>query len=348
MQIGGRTVGPGAPALIIAEVAQAHGGSFERALAYVDAVAGTGVDAIKFQTHLAARESSLDEPFRVALGGPDRTRYDYWKRMEFTEAQWVQLAAHTRERGLMFLSSAFSVEAVELLARLGMPAWKLGSGEFRSFELLEAIRRAGGPVLLSTGMSRYAEIEAMAARLRQNDMPFALIQCTSLYPSPLEKVGLNVLDEFRQRFGVPVGLSDHSGTVYPGLAALARGAELLEVHVVLDRDQTGPDATSSLTPAELGELARARDAFARMVASPVDKDVLAGELETMRALFTKSAAPARPLVAGTVLTEELLVPRKPGTGIPYAERQKVLGRRLRRDVTPDHVLQWSDLDENKT
>ena len=345
IQIERRSVGSGHPCLLIAEVGQAHAGSFESAREYVAAVAAAGADAVKFQTHLAACESTLNEPFRVAMGGKDRTRYDYWKRMEFTEPQWRALAELARGKGLIFLSSAFSPEAVDLLSRIAMPAWKLGSGEFRSFELLQAIRRSGGPVLLSTGMSRYEEIEAMVAKLREQGMPHALLQCTSKYPTALEEVGLNVLQELRERFGCPVGLSDHSGSIYPGLAAMAQGADLLEVHVVLDRSQTGPDTSSSLIPAEIRQLADARDAFARMVRSPVDKDRMAEELAEMRGLFSKSVAPARALEAGTVLTEEMLVARKPGTGIPYAERDRLVGRKLKNAVMPLHLLEWKNIDE---
>lgn len=345
IQIGTHNVGGGAPCFLIAEVGQAHDGSFERARTYIDAVAKTGADAIKFQTHLAEFESTLDEPFRVTMAGPDKTRYDYWKRMEFTEPQWRELARLAREKGLVFLSSAFSPEAVELLARIGMPAWKLGSGEFRSFEIIQAIRRSGGPVLLSTGMSRYEEIGDMVGYLCEQGIPHALMQCTSKYPTVLEEVGLNVLHEFRRRFGCPAGLSDHSGTIHPGLAAMAQGADLLEVHIVLDRSQTGPDASSSLTPAEISRLADARDAFARMSCNPVDKDRMAEDLAGMRGLFSKSVAPVRALAAGTVLTADLLVPRKPGTGIPYSERDRLVGRKLKKAVSPFHLLDWTDIDE---
>ncbi len=343
--IAGRTVGEGHPALVVAEIAQAHDGSLGNAHAYIDAIADAGADAVKFQTHLAAHESTLDEPFRVKFSRQDATRYDYWKRMEFTPDQWAGMAAHARERGLIFLSSPFSVEAVRLLAGLGMPAWKLGSGEYRSVELLDAVAAAGGPVLLSTGMSRWAEIDAMAEALCARGLPFALFQCASRYPTPLEAAGLNVIGELRRRYGVPVGLSDHSGRVFPGLAALARGADLLEVHVVLDRRLFGPDAAASVTTDELRLLVQARDAFAVMDRHPVDKDRAAESLGEVRGLFTKSVAPARALAAGTVLEAGMLVPRKPGTGIPYAEAGRLAGRRLRRDVTPDRLLTPEDLDD---
>jgi len=343
--IGEHPIGDNAPCFLIAEVGQAHNGSFELACEYIGAVADAGVDAIKFQTHLAKYESSLDEPFRIPMAGLDRSRYEYWKRMEFSESQWVELAALAHKKGLIFLSSAFSPEAVALLARIGMLAWKIGSGEFRSFELMQAIQKHGGPVLLSTGMSRYDEIERMLEYLREIHIPHALLQCTSKYPTVPEEVGLNVIHEFRRRFHCPVGLSDHSGSLYPGLAAMAQGADLLEVHVILERTHAGPDASASLTPAEIQELAKARDAFAQMKRYPVDKDGMANRLENMRGLFSKSVAPVRTLEAGSVLTSDLLVARKPGTGIPYVERDRLIGRKLRRSVSPLHVMSWEDIDE---
>jgi N,N'-diacetyllegionaminate synthase len=338
-------IGPGEPCYIIAEVAQAHNGSFEQAKAYVDTAAAIGVDAVKFQTHIASEESTLDEPFRVPIPGEYKTRYDYWRSMEYSESQWHALAVHAREKGVTFLSTPFSVAAVELLARIEMPAWKIGSGELRSMELMQAIRCHGGAVLLSTGMSTYSEVSAMVHQLGEWDVPFALLQCTSLYPTPLESVGLNVMDEYRYRFGAPVGLSDHSGTVYPALAAMSRGANVVEVHIVLDRECVGPDESSSLTPEECDLVVRARDAFHQMDSHPVNKDVMANRLSDMRALFTKSIAPLRPLGQGTVLTEEMLAAKKPGMGIPYERRKEVVGRRLSRAVNPDRLLRWEDLDE---
>ncbi|MGI9422325.1 MAG: N-acetylneuraminate synthase family protein, partial [Hyphomicrobiaceae bacterium] len=141
--IGHRSVGPALPTLIIAEVAQAHDGSLGFAHAFIDAVAASGADAIKFQTHIANAESTLDEAFRIPLSGQDETRWDYWRRMEFTPDQWRGLSAHASEKGLVFLSSAFSVPAIELLAGLGMPAWKVGSGEAFNAVLIDAMLQKG-------------------------------------------------------------------------------------------------------------------------------------------------------------------------------------------------------------
>ena len=151
--------------MIIAEVAQAHDGSLGTAHAYIDAAARAGADAVKFQTHIAAAESSPAEPWRVKFSLQDATRYDYWRRMEFTEEQWAGLRMHADETGLIFLSSPFSVEAAEMLLRVGMRAWKIASGEVNNVPLFECITATRLPVLLSTGMSRLAEIDRAVERV---------------------------------------------------------------------------------------------------------------------------------------------------------------------------------------
>lgn len=343
--IGDRRVGQGEAPFVVAEIGQAHDGSLGMAHAFVDAVAGAGADAIKFQTHIARAESTLDEPFRVKFSLQDPTRYAYWARMEFTPEQWSGLAEHARDKGLVFLSSPFSVPAVELLRRLGVAAWKVGSGETVNRQLLQAMTGDGRPVLLSTGMSSLAEVEASYRYLRENGASLAVLQCTSRYPTPLEEVGINVLDEFRRRFDCPVGLSDHSGTVFPSLAAMARGADLVEVHVTFDRGMFGPDTLASITIGELGQLVASGRAFHVLASHPVDKDEMSQRLSQTRALFTKSVAVERELDAGTVLTAEMLTLKKPGTGIPDRELSSLVGRRLGRRVGPDHLLSYEDFDD---
>lgn len=344
IDIDGRKVGAGERCFLIAEVAQAHDGSLGAAHAYIDAAAGAGVDAIKFQTHIADAESTLDEPFRIKFSRQDETRYAYWRRMEFTSEQWAGLSAHAKERGLVFLSSPFSIAAVDLLKRIGMAAWKVGSGELATEGLLEAICAAGGPVLLSTGMSGYADIEDAVDFVEKRNIDLALFQCTSRYPVKLADVGLNVIEELRSRFGCPTGLSDHSGTTYPALAAMARGANLIEAHIVFDRRMFGPDTAASLTVDEFRWLAQARDAFAEMLASPVDKDRMAVEMTAMRSMFGKSVALTAGMPAGTVLMPGMFTLKKPGTGIAASDMAALVGRRLKRDVAANRLLSWDDID----
>ncbi len=343
VSIQGHPIGEGCPTFIIAEVAQAHDGSLGLAHAFIDAAADTGAAAVKFQTHVAAAESTLDEPFRVRFSRQDETRLDYWKRMEFTPEQWQGLAGHARERDLVFLSSAFSVAAVELLRDLGVAAWKIGSGEFASRDLWEAMTSTPAPILFSTGLAKHAEIRDAVSLFRSKALPFALFQSTTSYPSPLETVGLNVLDELRREFNCPVGLSDHSGSVFPGLAAVARDANLLEVHVTFDRRMFGPDMPASLTFDELRLICGMRDAVAIMDANPVDKDEMAERLQGLRDVFGKSLAPVSAFPAGAAVRREMLTSKKPAGGIPPEAIDEILGRKLARDVTPDRILRWSDL-----
>lgn len=330
---------------VIAEVALSHDGSLGMAHAFLDAASQSRADAVKFQTHIAAAESTFDEPFRVPFSRQDAKRYDYWRRTAFTAEQWRELAAHAKELGVVFLSSPFSVEAVELLAGLGVNLWKVPSGELRSRDLFEAMLARGGHFLISSGMSPWQEIDETVALLRSRKAEFTLMQCTTRYPTPLGDVGLNVLEEMRNRYHCPVGLSDHSGTLFPALAAMARGAAVIETHVTFDRRMFGPDVPASLTFDELSFLTRARDAFAEMDANPVDKDALAQSLASVREIFGRSLAPSRALSAGTQLAEGMLVAKKPGGGIPVDAAPDLLGRRLVRDVVPERILSWDDLEK---
>ncbi len=330
--------------LVIGEVALTHDGSLGLAHAFIDAIAAAGADAVKFQTHIAAAESTPAEPFRVKFSRQDATRYDYWRRMEFSEEQWRGLAEHAREKGLLFLSSPFSIEAVDLLERVGQPLWKIASGETSNRLLLDRVLDTGAPVLLSTGMSPVAEIDDAVARVRARQVPVGVFQCTTAYPCPPERVGLNLIPFYRERYGCWVGLSDHSATIYPGLAAVAMGLDLLEVHVALSREQFGPDVVASVTTSELRQLVEGIRFIERMRAHPLDKDASAEVTAPLRRLFTRSLVARTALPAGTVLAAEHLAVKKPGTGLSPDRVGEVVGRRLRRAVVVDQVLSSEDIE----
>lgn len=332
------------PCLLIAEIAQAHDGSLGTAHAYIDAVAKSGADAIKFQTHIAAAESTPEEPFRIHFSPQDRTRYDYWKRMEFSEEQWQGLAEHAAALGLIFLSTPFSLEAVALLDRIGVPAWKVGSGEVTNYPLIDRMAATHKPILLSTGMSSWEELDAVTSRATVSHSPIAVLQCTTAYPCPPERTGLNLLSEFRDRYRCPVGISDHSGQVYAGLAAAALGANVIEVHVVFSRECFGPDVTASITITELKQLVEGVRFVEKALANPVSKDDMASELTPLRKMFGKSLVAARDLAPGHLLAESDLALKKPGTGIPASRLPQILGRRVGREVPAGRLLSEGDLD----
>jgi N,N'-diacetyllegionaminate synthase len=343
--IAGRLVGPAAPCLIVGEIAQAHDGSLGMAHAYIDALAKAGADAVKFQTHIASAESSAEEPFRVKFSQQDATRYEYWKRMEFTPDQWQGLARHAHEKGLIFLSSPFSEEAVDLLAGLDMPAWKIASGETNNPLMWDRIFRARRPILLSTGMSSLEEIDRQVSLIRAQDLPFAVLQCTSKYPVPPAEVGLNLLPYYRDRYSCPVGLSDHSGKPYAGLAAATLGASIIEVHITFSKEMFGPDVASSLTLQEFSQLVEGVRFIETSLATAVDKNQLADEMGTMRTIFGKSLVALRDLKMGQRVQREDVTARKPGWGIPVHRLDEVLGKSLNRDVAAGDFFKPGDFVE---
>ncbi|MGH3937169.1 MAG: N-acetylneuraminate synthase family protein [Pseudonocardiaceae bacterium] len=332
-------------AVVIGEVGQAHDGSLGTAHAFIDAIADAGADAVKFQTHIAAAESRTDEPWRVKFSYADDTRYEYWKRMEFPAEAWAGLRRHADERGIAFLSSPFSLEAVDLLRRVGVAAWKIASGEVANPPLLDAMARTGEPVLLSSGMSGWAELDGAVERLRGAGAgPLAVLQCTSAYPAGPQRLGLNVLGEIRERYGCPTGLSDHSGTIFPALAAVTLGGRVIEVHVTLSREMFGPDVAASVTTSELRQLVDGVRYIEAALAKPVDKDELATELAPMRALFGRSLVARRALPTGHVLAASDLTAKKPGGGIAPGWAQTLVGRRLRRALSCDEPLREEDVE----
>jgi N-acetylneuraminate synthase len=329
---------------VIAEVGQAHDGSLGLAHAYIDAIAKTGAHAVKFQTHIARAESTPGEPWRVKFSRQDATRYDYWRRMEFSEEQWQGLRAHAADCKLKFISSPFSLMAAEMLRRVGLDAWKVASGEITNRQMLEVMAESGLPVFLSTGMSTVAEIDQAMALLHSRRAPVTVLQCTTAYPCPPEKIGLNLIPLYRERYQCRAGLSDHSGTIFAGLAAATIGIDALEVHVTLTRNMPGPDVPASVTTDELRQLVEGIRFIEEMRNNPVDKDMLSKEMLPLRRLFTKSAVATVDLPAGTVLSLEHLTFKKPGTGIVIERVGEILGKKLRRTIPADTLLSHEDIE----
>lgn len=340
-----RCIGEGCPCFIIADAALSHDGSLGAAHAFIDAVAKTGADAVKFQAHIAEAEGTKLEQFRTNVFPQDATRQDYWKRTAFTTEQWSALKNHADERGLVFLCSPFSPEAVRMLTEIGVPAWKTASGETTNIPMLREMAASGLPLLLSTGMSRTDEVDQAVRVVLDAGCPLLLMQCTNRYPCPPEHLGLNVIGQYRERYNVPVGLSDHSGKIAAGIAAFALGACAIEIHAAFSRKCFGPDVSASLTFEELTEMVAGIRFLEKAFGAPVDKDAEAAELGDIRSLFTKSIVAADDIAAGTVLGKQHLGFKKPGTGISAAEIDKVVGARLRRDVTKDELFQWDDLTD---
>jgi len=315
--------------IIIAEVGSVHDGSFGNALKLIEAAAACGADAVKFQTHIPEAETLPDAPMPPYFKG--EPRFEYFKRTGFSLDQWRQLKTHCEQHAVTFLSSPFSEEAVDLLASLDMQAYKIPSGEVTNLPMLEKVAQLGKPIYLSSGMSSWEELDRAVNLICHYPTPLTILQCTSEYPCPYENVGLNVMQEMVERYGLPVGLSDHTLTNYASFAAVVLGATLIEKHFTFSRKMYGSDAKHSLEPDEMIDLVNGIRAIETMRSSQVDKGDI-GAYQGMKDIFEKSLVAEMDLSAGTILTRDAVGIKKPGTGISAARLNDFLGRRLSRDV----------------
>lgn len=326
---------------VIAEIGSVHDGSIGNALCLIDAAAESGADAVKFQTHIAEAETVKDAPAPPYFNR--EPRFDYFKRTAFTFEQWQQIKTRCDEQGILFLSSPFSEKAVDLLEELGMAEYKIPSGEVTNLPLLEKIAHLRKPILLSSGMSSWDELDAAVALIRHDHNQLTILQCTSEYPCSYERVGLNIMLEMAQRYGLPVGLSDHTLTPFASHAAVTLGARVIEKHFTFSRMMYGSDAKHSLLPHEFADMVNGIRAIETMTNVKVDKNNLAHVLN-MKDIFEKSIVARRPLLRGAVLTKEDLDFKKPGNGISAARWKELMGRRLKRDKPVDDMILAEDLE----
>lgn len=317
---------------VIAEAGMNHDGSLGNAVRLAEVAAACGADAVKFQLHDPAAETTRDAPAPPYF--KNESRWEYFERTAFTDEQWQTLREACGRASIEFVCSVFSLEAVERLERLGVRRYKIGSGEVTNVELVRRVGRTGKPVLLTSGMSSWAELDA-AVEVAGDGA--TVLQCTSQYPTPPERAGLNVIGELRERYGRPVGFSDHTLGNYAAFAAVTLGAVVVEKHFTLSKSMYGPDASLALEPEELEDLVRGIRTLEKMLANPVDKDDLEPFGE-MKRVFEKSVVTTADIPAGATIERTMLSAKKPGTGIPAAQLEDVVGRTALEPISADTVL----------
>jgi sialic acid synthase SpsE len=325
---------------ILAEIGMTHDGSLALAKALIKAAAACGVDGVKFQTHIAEAETLRDAPAPSYF--TEEPRFEYFERTAFSLKDHRELKVFADENGVDFISSPFSIEAVELLEEVGVPMYKVPSGEVNNLPYLEAIGKTSKRILLSSGMSTWAEIDEALVTLRGSGCgDMVLMQCTSMYPCPPKFSGLNIMVEMQERYSLPIGFSDHTLGIGVALAAVSLGAVVIEKHFTLSKEMYGPDAKHSNTPEEFEALVRALREVETALSNKVDKDEMASQLSHMKVTFEKSIVSACELREGTVLQEKHLAYKKPGDGIPARRFREILGKRLGCRVKKDTQLDWS-------
>ncbi len=346
--VAGRAIGPGEPAFIVAEAGVNHNGSLDMARRLIDVAAAAGADAVKFQTFDADALVSDAAPTaayqREATGGTARQK-DMLEALELDAAAHVALCDHASARRILFFSAPFDEGSADRLAALGVPLLKVPSGEITNLPLLRHLATMKRPLIVSTGMTTLDEVAVALDTLRDaGDPPVALLHCVSAYPAPPAEMNLRAMDTLAARFGCPVGLSDHTLGLEVAIAAVARGAAIIEKHFTLDKHLPGPDHRASLDPDELVHLVRSIRAVESALGDGV-KQPMPSEADTRR-VARKSLVAARAIRAGERLTPDRVAIKRPGTGIPPGALEQALGRVVRRDLRADEVIEWSALGES--
>lgn len=343
--IGSRLIGPGHPCFIIAEAGVNHNGDMDMARQLIDAAVAAGADAVKFQTFRADKLTTRHAPkanYQLQTTSGEESQQEMLRRLELSESQHRELIAHCAWHGILFLSTPFDEESADLLESLEVAAFKIPSGEITNLPFLEHLARKNKPIILSTGMSHLVEVEAAVTTLRTGgQQALALLHCVSNYPAAPADCNLRAMDTMSAALHVPVGYSDHTEGIEVCLAAVARGACIIEKHLTLNRLLPGPDHRASSEPEELARLIHS----VRHVEEALGhgrKEPAASEANTA-AVARKSLVAARDMPAGTRLTRELIAIKRPGTGLSPALLDQVVGKTLRKDVRESNLLTWEIL-----
>lgn len=345
-RIANRRVGADAACFVVAEAGINHGGSLSAARKLVDAAAEAGVDAVKFQTGRATETVTTWAPmaaYQTEAVPESEGQFQMVRNLEFTDEEWVELAGYAKDSGIIFFSKPAYVGAVDLLVAMGCPVIKIGSGDVTHLSLLDRVARTGLPIILSTGMCNLGDVELALSAINgiRDHGPVALLHCTSNYPSEPADVNLQAMDTLRQAFRLPVGYSDHTlGSTIP-LAAVARGACIIEKHFTLDRSQRGPDHRVSLEPGEMGQLVKEIRIVEAALGDGVKRPA-ESEREVAR-VARKSIVARQHIPPGTKITREMLAYKRPGNGLQEQYLPWILGRSAKVGIRKDELIGWDML-----
>jgi sialic acid synthase SpsE len=342
VKIGNRMVGPGHKPFIIAEACVNHNGKYEIAERMVYVAAAMGADCLKFQLHVPENEMLKEVPGSTNFEKP---LWDILIETELPLDDHRRLKKLCEQQGIIYACTPFSRIAADRLEEIGVDFYKTGSGELTNLPLMEHIAKKGKPMIVSTGMCLVDEIKETVDLIQSFGTPVILTHCVSAYPTPYERVNLDLIPTYAEKFQVPVGLSDHSKGIYTALGAVALGACVLEKHFTFDKLQKGPDHFVSIEPYELGEMCKGSEAI--FLAKGATREIFPEEQQIV-AWARESVVTERFVKKGTVLTEDMVWVKRPGPGpgvVPAKDLKKIIGRQVTRDIDKDQQLRWDCLAE---
>ena len=330
--------------LVIAEIAQSHDGSLNYVHSFIDEVARAGADIIKFQAHFANDESSLEDSFRTFTSYKKETRFDYWKRMQFTNEEWSEIYKHVKKKKLLFSASIFSTKSIEVLNKIGVDIWKIPSGESLDLGLIKEVTKISKkPLFISTGMNSQKEVDNIYNFMKKKNNNFMLMHCVSQYPCEDKNIGINILKEYSKKYNCLIGYSDHSGTLEVPLIALENNISAVEVHVTFNKKLFNPDITSSIDFKDLEFLCNYLARKNKLLKLKVSKNILYRRVSRNRKLFSKSLALENNMRKNQEIKLDHIVLKKPGTGLKWENRGKILGKILVKNKSKNNLLKVSDV-----
>jgi N,N'-diacetyllegionaminate synthase len=339
-----RLIGEGMPCFIIAEAGVNHNGDVNLAKKLIDLAKKTGADAVKFQTFRAediVTKSAKKAEYQKVTTGAQESQYKMIKSLELSDKDFVELHAYAQSKGIIFISSPFDQKSVDLLSKLDVPAFKVGSGEITDIPLLKYIAKKKKPMILSTGMATLGEIEEALKVIQQETKNIILLHCVSSYPTKIEDMNLKVMATLRQAFKLPVGLSDHTVGITIPIAAVALGACVIEKHFTLDKSLPGPDHRASLEPDELKQMIKAIRDVEKAMGSGIK--IPAAEEAKNKKVVRRSLVARVDIPKGEIITEEMLDFKRPGGGIEPRYMNMIIGRKTRGRIRRDELISFTKL-----
>jgi len=343
VKIAGKMIGKGEPCFIIAEAGVNHNGDVNLAKKLIDVAKEAGADAVKFQTFKAEEvvtRSAEKAKYQKETTPAEESQYEMIRKLELAGEDFRGLFAYAQEKGVLFLSSPFDKGSVDLLSELGVSAFKIPSGEITNFPLLRYIARKGKPIILSTGMATQEEVgEALEIIKQEGIDDIILLHCVSSYPAKIEDMNLKAMDTLRNAFKLPVGLSDHSIGVTIPIAAAALGACVIEKHFTLDKNLPGPDHRASVEPDELKQMITAIRDVERAMGNGIKKPTKVEEEN--KKVVRRSIVAGVDIPQGTIITEDMLAIKRPGTGLEPKYLGEVIGRTAKETIKQDELIIWS-------
>lgn len=346
INIASKWIGEGEPCFLIAEAGVNHNGDVNLAKKLIDIAKEAGADAVKFQTFKAedvATKNAEMAKYQKETIGSKESQYEMIKKLELSEGEFEELFLYAQKKGIIFLSTPFDKRSADFLNELGIPAFKIASGEITNFPLLKHIAKKGKPIILSTGMSTLGEVEE-AVRVFQKEgiEEIILLHCVSSYPARVGEINLKAMETLKTAFKIPVGLSDHTLGITIPIAAVALGACVIEKHFTLNRKLLGPDHKASLQPKELKEMIKAIRDVEKSLGDGIKR--VTSEEEENKKVMRRSIVAKIDIPAGGVITEEMVDIKRPSIGIEPKYIEEIIGARAKVNIKKDEAITWNKIE----